>query len=351
MAREISAFEAKSEAQRIAFSPIVFQTVMTMRELGMMSLIAKHKQGIEIETIAKELKISPYGVTVLVEMAACADIVTLNDNKVKLTNVGFVLNSDRMTQVNLNFVKDICYRGAHALTQSILDGKPRGLPTLGDWKTLYEGLSILPDKEKKSWFEFDHYYSDDAFPEAIEIIFKEKTKMIFDIGGNTGKFTMLCCESNPEVQVKILDLPVQLNVAHQNISARGYANRVSFEPVNMLSDETVIPQGADVIWMSQFLDCFSEDEIVRILSKVKSASSPATRIFILEPFVDNQKYEAASFSLAATSLYFTTIANGNSKMYTLLAMKKLIQKAGLRLTQEYPCIAAGSNTLLECRVG
>ena len=47
---------------------------------------------------------------------------------------------------------------------------------------------------KKSWFEFDHFYSDRCFEEVLKIIFENKINQIFDIGGNTGKFELACLE-------------------------------------------------------------------------------------------------------------------------------------------------------------
>ena len=48
-------------------------------------------------------------------------------------------------------------------------------------------LAQLPDQVQKSWFEFDHYYSDNAFPEVLPIVFANKPKRLLDVGGNTGK--------------------------------------------------------------------------------------------------------------------------------------------------------------------
>ena len=71
---------------------------------------------------------------------------------------------------------------------------------IGDWwSTVYEGLSQLPDHIKKSCFEFDQFYSDNAFSTALEIIFKANPKMIFDIGGNTGKWATASAKHNDEV--------------------------------------------------------------------------------------------------------------------------------------------------------
>lgn len=68
-----------------------------------------------------------------------------------------------MTRVNFNFVKDVCYKGAEKLTESFITGEPKGAKAMfGDAATIYPYLSKLPQDMKNSWFEFDHYYSDNC---------------------------------------------------------------------------------------------------------------------------------------------------------------------------------------------
>jgi len=348
MKKELSAIEAKYEAQKIAFGPMYFQAVVALRELGILEFISSHRKGVSINTIIEQMDVSDYGINLLIEAAEILGVVELEDDKVRISKIGFFLLKDEMTKVNINFMNDVCYLGAKAMTDSIKTGKPEGLKSLGDWPTIYQGLSILPEPAKKSWFEFDHYYSDGAFPEALKTVFRTSPKTIFDVGGNTGKWSFACCNYNPDVKIKILDLPVQLKVAKKNATEKGLLDRIDFHPIDLLDSNQKIPQGADVIWMSQFLDCFSKEEIVQILENACQAASENTRLYILEPFFDNQNYPAAHYSLVATSLYFTIMANGNSKMYRVEVMKELVVQAGFEVVETYPLIGDSYHTILEC---
>ncbi len=351
MSTKLNALEAIYEAQRLAFGPIYFQAILSLKKLGILELVSKHRKGIQIAEICKQLNYSDYGVRVLLEAAESANVVEFLDKEtVTLTMTGVFINMDKMTEVNFNFVEDICYRGAQYTKESILEGKPAGLKTLGNWDTVYQGLSELNPEQKKSWFEFDHFYSDNAFPAALEIVFKDHPKYIFDIGGNTGKWSFACCNHDPQVNVKILDLPVQIKVAKANAVQQGLSNRIDYHPINLLDESMKIPKGADAVWMSQFLDCFSESEIVAILKNVAQAADSHTNIFILETFIDNQKFPAAKYCLTATSLYFTFIANGNSKMYSEGVMTDLVNKAGLKVIETFPLIGDSYHTILKCKL-
>jgi hypothetical protein len=269
------AIEAQHEAQKIAFGPVVFQAVRCLRDLGILEMVAQSgTAGVSLEEVYTKQNLTEYGARVLLEAGLGIGVVKINDDKYTLTKTGHFILYDEMTQVNFDFTHDICYLGMFDLKEAILEGKPAGLKVLGPWNTIYEGLSKLEGQLKKSWFEFDHYYSDKAFPEVLPLIFKHKPKRLFDVGGNTGKFSLKCVKHDPDVKVTIVDLPGQWGMAEENIKKEGYLDRIDGYPINLLDESQSLPKGADAVWMSQFLDCFSEDEIVSILKRAAEALTP-----------------------------------------------------------------------------
>jgi len=344
---EKNALEAKIYAQQIAFAPIMFQAARTLRNLGILAIIkAEGRDGISFEKIVEKAKLSTYGVRVLVEAGLGIQLIILNKDKYKLTLAGFYIMSDDMTIANLDFVHDICYKGMFDLENSIVTEKPTGLKELGEWKTVYEGLSSLTEQQKESWFKFDHYYSDYSFNAVFKHVFKNNPKRILDIGGNTGKWALKCINYSDTVHMGLVDLPGQLKMAQENIKKDKNAERVSFYEMNILEESNKLPKGYDVIWMSQFLDCFSEDEIVSILKRCFDALNENGEVIILEHFWDRQKFEVSAFCLQMTSLYFTNIANGNSQMYHSDLFKKLVRKAGFNSIEEIDGIGVSSSLLI-----
>jgi hypothetical protein len=174
---KIRAVDAKFEAQKIAFAPLTFQAMRALLELGILRKISDAGDaGLTREETAEQAGVSLYGVGVLAEIALGMNVLKFRpgdgEERFVLGKTGWFLLEDNMTRANFNFTNDICYQGAYNLTESVRAGKPRGLPVFGEnWNTIYEALSSLPDAAKKSWFEFDHFYSDIAFPEALPIVF------------------------------------------------------------------------------------------------------------------------------------------------------------------------------------
>ena len=346
----LTAADARAEAQRIAFGPIVFQACQAMRRMGVLDAISKGgKRGVTEEEVLSAVRISPYGLRVLLDMALTSDLVWQKGDRFGLTKTGHMIAFDEMTRVNLDFVDDVCYAGSAHLEEAIREGRPAGLKVLGEWPTVYQGLAHLPTAVRKSWFEFDNYYSDRSYPIALEIIFREKPRVIMDVGANNGKWSLSCLRHDPDVRMIAVDLPGQLRDLQGNLKAAGMEQRVTTHAADMLDPTSTLPAGADAIWMSQFLDCFGEEEVVAILRKARAAMGGSTTLWIMETFIDKQRFQAGAFSLAATSLYFTAMANGNSRMYRAEHFEPLVERAGLRITERIDDIGLG-HSILRCAV-
>lgn len=195
--KPLTAIEALQESQRISFGPFLFQSIVSLKKIGALDYIYSNR---------RKDGVSEYGIDVLLEIAETSNIVTQDENNnYKLAKVGYFLNSDEMTNINLNFTNDVCYKGLFHLNNSIKNEETESLKELENWKTIiYEGLFILPTEAKKSWFVFDRYYSDNSFDEALDIIFKNKPKLLFNLGANTGKFSINCCNYDKEVTIPYL---------------------------------------------------------------------------------------------------------------------------------------------------
>lgn len=341
-------------AQFLAWGPVFFQAARVLRDRGILKvLIGNAAAGLGVDEIAERTQTSPYGVTVLLEAGLSAGLVTrelVNEQVVfRPTQVAYLVHRDPMTRANMNFVHDVCYRAMGHLDEAIADGAPSGLVELGKWPTIYEGLAHLGEPARSSWLEFDHFYSDDSFPLVMEHVFQSAPKRVLDVGCNTGKFTLTLLRHDKTVHVTGADLPGQIASCKRNVDGAGLAARVSYHPVDLLKSDASLPTGHDVIWMSQFLCCFSEPEIVHVLTAARRTMGPNTRLLIMDTFWDQQPTEAGQVVLHATSLYFTCLANGNSRMYDGVTFKRLVRQAGLVVESERNAIGWG-HTLLECKV-
>lgn len=350
----MNAREAQRLAEFIAWGPIVFQASRLMVKYGILEMLRSSEKGMTRQEICQATPLSDYAVKCLLEASLCIGTVLVDPETdcYTISKAGWFLINDPATRVNIDFNHDVNYEGWFQLEDSLLNGKPEGLKHFGSWPTVYEGLSSLPKQVQKSWFGFDHFYSDSSFPEALRIIFDEhQVRSLYDVGGNTGKWALQCVSYDTDVEVTILDLPQQIGLMQANVAGKPGAERIKGYGINLLDSSVFFPQregGLDAIWMSQFLDCFSMDEIVSILTRAKSAMTSRTRIYIMETLWDRQRFEPAAFCLTMTSLYFTAIANGNSKMYNTEDLTECIHRAGLEIEMIHDNLGQG-HSIVVCR--
>ena len=332
---QLSAGQAQKQAEMIAHGPIVFQISRIMLKWGIFEMLRFSNNGLTLDEIVDKTGKSNYAIKILLEASLSIGTVLINTetDRYTLSKTGWFLLNDRRNLIDIDFNHDVNYIGMFDLETALNEGRPAGLKHFGEWPTIYEALSSLPPQVQKSWFGFDHFYSDQSFAQALEVVFGSKTRTLLDVGGNTGRWALQCVAHDKDVNVTIMDLPQQLEMMRQNISGKEGAERIDGYAANLLDENTVFPTNKhyDAIWMSQFLDCFSKEQIISILKRAAKIMDEGTQLYIMETFWDRQRYETAAFCLTMTSVYFTAMANGNSKMYHSDDMADAIRQAGLKV--------------------
>ncbi len=348
-----NAQQAQEMAHLYSWGAVIFQVCRLLIKYGILDLLNDHREGLTQNEIARAAGLSDYAAKCLLESALTTHIVLIDTetDKYYLAKTGWFLLRDAMIRADIDFNHDVNYEGWFVLDKALEQGQPAGLKHFGDWPTIYEGLSSLPEQVQKSWFGFDHYYSDHSFDEALAIIHANNTRHLLDVGGNTGRFAMRCVASNPTIEVTICDLPQQIKMMKQATDGQPGSERIHGVGMNILDESVAFPTDTryDVIWMSQFLDCFSEQQIVSILRRAAAVLDSNNRIYIMETLWDRQDYVPAAMSLTMTSLYFTALANGNSKMYNTDDLTRLIRQVGLEIEQIYDRIGNGGHSILVCK--
>lgn len=350
---QFSAKQAQLLAHLYSWGPVAFQVVRLMRKYGILQMLHDSEAGLTAAQIQENTGLSAYAVKCLMEASLTMYVVTINTetNVYRLAKTGWFLLQDDLVAADIDFNHDVNYEGWFLLDKALEEGRPAGLKHFGDWPTIYEGLSSLPEQVQKSWFGFDHYYSDHSFDEAVKIIFEHGAKHLLDVGGNTGKFARFVTERQPNAEVTICDLPQQIGMMREQTKNHVGEARIHGYGMNLLDENDAFPTEAryDVIWMSQFLDCFGESEIISILKRAVKIMDDTNRLYIMETLWDRQKYTPAAFCLTMTSLYFTALANGNSKMYNTDDISRLIHEAGLEIETIHDAIGMGGHSILICK--
>ena len=307
---QCTAAEAQRLAQEIAFGPVVFQVSRLMLKFGIFQLLSGKREGYTLQEISGQTGLTRYAAQVLLEASLTIGTILLEEDRYVLAKAGWFLLNDKMARVNMEFNHDVNYQGL---------------------------------------FGFDHFYSDQSFGKALEIVFSHHPKRLLDIGGNTGRWATQCVQYNKEVEVTIVDLPQQLEMMRKQTAGLSGSERIHGHGANLLDRDVPFPTGFDAVWMSLFLDCFSEEEVISILTRVAQSIGKDSKVYIMETLWDRQRYETASYCLTQISLYFTAMANGNSKMFHSDDLIRCIENAGLEVEEIQDNIGLG-HSILQCRL-
>ncbi len=328
--------EARALATYISFSPFLFQAIATMRDTGLLrNVYDNRRRGVTVAEAAQASGVSEYGVKILRDLGRSIGLFfDRPDERFSAAHLAHFLLDDELTRVNFEFTQHFAWSGLDRLREALVTETPAGLGEFGDWPTLYPAIPTLPKEAREAWYAFDHFYSDSAFLAALDAVFADPPRELLDIGGNTGRFARQCLARNADVRLVVQDLPEQLALAREGFREAGWVDRFTLHPTDALDTSQPFHQGADAAWMSQFLCCFSPEQIVSILERTRDALAPGGRIFVLETFWDRQHHPSADYALHATSLYFACFANGNSRMYGAVDFVELVAQAGLTVVAQ-----------------
>ena len=350
--RKHNFLDALLAAQTIAFAPFIFKAASAALRTGFLEAVIR-SPGKTAEAYAPALSISPYAAGVMADVLVASDVLERREGGGLFgTTVAECLLFDDMTRANFFFTDDVNYAGLEKTLDSLLEGRPAGLAVFDPaWKTIYPHLPALPERAREAWFRFDHFHSDRAYDAALSLLCagNPNYRCLVDIGGNTGRFTKAFLERFPEARACFVDLPVETEALLKRPEIAPYADRIRTIPIDWLTTAPLTgTEGADPYWMTQFLDCFSLDEARSILERTRDAMGPNAVLAVLEPLVDEQRHQAAALSLAASSLYFTVMANGRSRFFNGETLRRLFADAGLRIEAEHPNLGI-SHTLFILR--
>ncbi len=356
---DTSSEAARLEAQKLAFAPLVFQAARVLRNTGLLERAYRAgASGVTAEALVADSGMSLYATKLLLEAGYAAGLLACDatsdatpptrEPRFVITKAGVYWEKDALTRVNADFAHHVCFKPALHLGEALRDGAPRGLRELGAFDasaTVYDVLAQLAPDVRAAWFAFDHFYSDGIFEACLAHVLP--VARVVDIGANTGRFAEACLARDANVHVTAVDLPPQIATLSARLAPSVASGRLTTHACDVRSPHAQLPAGADVYWMSQFLDCFGEDDIVTILGHVRAAMRPDSRVFIVETFWNEQRHEAARFCVIATSLYFACVANGQSRMYHSTDMRRLIERAGLRVVNARHDLGL-AHSLVEC---
>jgi precorrin-6B methylase 2 len=164
---------------------------------------------------------------------------------------------------------------------------------------------------------------------------------VLDIAAGHGLFGITLARHNPEARIVALDWPAVLEVAAENATAAGVADRFTRLPGSAFDVD--LGTGHTLVLVTNFLHHFDLPTCEAFLRRVRAALAPGGRVAVVEFVTDESRVsppEAAAFSLTMLA------STPSGDAYTLPEYRRLFAAAGFSEPALHPLPPTPQQALL-----
>ena len=151
-------------------------------------------------------------------------------------------------------------------------------------------------------------------------------RQALDLGGGPGTYTIEMAKKG--ISVTIFDTPETIEIAKEVIKKSGVKN-INFLQGDFLADD--FGRHYDLIFISQILHAYSEDDNIMVLKKCRNALNKNGRIIIQEFFIDKDRANPVQSALFSINMLVNT---EGGRCYSPEEIKRWYLKTGFRKIQK-----------------
>lgn len=149
-------------------------------------------------------------------------------------------------------------------------------------------------------------------------------KRLLDLGGGPGTYAVYFCKANPGLAATVFDKPTTEPIARNIVRRYGLEDRIDFIGGNFLED--ALPEGYDVIWISQILHGSSPEEAAKLVVKAGRALNPGGLLAIQDFLLDNDRSGPAHPALFSLNML---VGTKGGQSYTWAEVETMMRDAGI----------------------
>jgi predicted O-methyltransferase YrrM len=161
-------------------------------------------------------------------------------------------------------------------------------------------------------------------------------KLLVDVGGGTGIYSIAFLQKNSDLRAVVVDRPEVLKVAQEFAQAHGVADRLQTQAGDMFRD--ALPP-ADVVLLSNILHDWDVAECRALIARCAASLRPGGRLLIHDVFLNDAFDGPLPMALYSAALF--TLTEG--RLYSAAEYRAWLSEAGLEAGAVVP-------TLIHCGV-
>lgn len=149
-------------------------------------------------------------------------------------------------------------------------------------------------------------------------------KLLLDVGGGTGLYSIACLQRFPQVRALVWDRPEVLKIAAEMSAQYGVSQRLTLVPGDMFVDP--VPAGADTILLSNILHDWDVPECQTLVHRCAKALPAGGRLLIHDVFLNDALDGPLPIALYSASLFSFT----PGRAYSAAEYRAWLTAAGLQ---------------------
>jgi predicted O-methyltransferase YrrM len=159
-------------------------------------------------------------------------------------------------------------------------------------------------------------------PVLAENVSLTGARMLVDVGGGSGIYSVALVQKNPGLRAVIVDRPEVLKVAREMAQTYGVADRIDCQPGDMFHEP--LPKG-DVVLLSNVLHDWDVPECRTLIQRSAEALSPGGRLLIHDVFLNDELDGPLPIALYSAALFCLT----EGRAYSAAEYRAWLTLAGL----------------------
>ncbi|AEW97641.1 MULTISPECIES: methyltransferase [Streptomycetaceae] len=146
------------------------------------------------------------------------------------------------------------------------------------------GLADLDEERQQIFSQGVRALTSGAAHALAEGFGLDRYRRMLDLGGGMGSFLVAALSRHPRLTGTLFDLPPVVAIARPELAAGPVGDRVEAVAGDMLTDP--IPGGHDLVLMANVLHYFLPGTNVSLLTRVRTAVEPGTRLLLVDFWTD-----------------------------------------------------------------
>jgi hypothetical protein len=233
------------------------------------------------------------------------------------------------------FEAHIVYGGQQDFVESLSERRNLGLRRIpGSGRDLYHRLSETP-RLQDVFYRYMSSWSAMSAPLLTGAVDFSQFRSVVDIGGGDGTMAIAIADAYQSLQVTLMDLPGNVDLARQRIARLGMDERIRVVAGDMFKDP--FPAGHDCFMFIHQLVIWPLTVITELLKRAYDALPESGSVLIFSSISNDE--ENGPLMAALDSVYFVSIPATTGMIYAWKDYDACLTAAGFRRIERRPCHA------------